>query len=692
MGTTTSNAFYRNSATGSYLQYSTTYYLRVNNGALSRAQSNQRTSFTFTSHTGTIPADIDVDPVLTLTNSSKKLRYTTSRTENSTFYTPDTYIPLKTTYGTDGYRTGITDESNTGYIVSGNEYNTDQYGDIRISAFPMSSSLSNSGTSNLTTVYTINASGRQTVTSNAANGFTKFDESKQTMVNDVLKENGSAREYVYGMHFMPATIGIQDSLGHVVTVPRAYINGTEYLNYQLPHDCVDFNLKEKGYINFFGGTYYAGNVTHDNNSFFSLYKIERDPATNNISSILRITEIFENKSHQNYSYIYRLYDPSTRTYSYTLPYTFAGGVKTYLDGATTTSLYSGYTSVFNTGWIENPSSYGTWTNYAAYYYEIPMNDGEFALGSVEGMYGAYLMYLDIGANASKHQRTILNEHFGYVEIVTAYPMGVALVTLPTTFTKEVAVLDVSVEIDYTDSACIEIPGGYTNSLTIDRNAGDVTLSRSNQTNAPPVYAGEAITLIHDSGSSTNIPLVPISSETRDVKRLTYIDYNLVMDSTTKTIITDTKIGNGTPTRTIAQYVYSGTNVTSTPISTYIYDSTTDQRSSMKVYNTENGIRYSAADLIDDSVLSIGTVSNTAIMVVRIIQDNGEGYTEDIFAEISLDTTNENGKYFKFNDYLITITPDGADVVIKVKSITSGKVIYYGTTQVTGANQTITIEA
>ena len=36
---------------------------------------------------------------------------------------------------------------------------------------------------------------------------------------------------------------------------------------------------------------------------------------------------------------------------------------------------------------------------AMYYFEIPVNAGEYALGSVSGADGAYLIYLDIGATA-----------------------------------------------------------------------------------------------------------------------------------------------------------------------------------------------------------------------------------------------------------------------------------------------------
>ena len=541
---TTTNAFYRSSSTSNYIQYSNTYYLRDNNGTLARTNSTRnRTSFTFTSNTGTKPAEISVDPVLTFTNDSAKLRYTTTQTnQDSTFYTPDTYIPLKTTKDANKYRTGITDEANTGYIVSGNEYTTDKYGDIRISAFDLSSSLTNSGGANLTTIYTINASGRKTVTSNAANGFSKFDASKNSMITDVLKNNGTARDYVYGMHFMPASIGIEDSNGHIVTVPKAYINGQVYYDYQLPHDCVDFNLKEKGYINFFGGTYYAGNVTHDNNSFFSLYKIERDPASNDISSILRIVEIYEDKNNEARSYIYRLHDDSTDTDTYTLPYVFSNGVKTYLSGATTDELYDGYTSVFDTGWIENPSSYGTLTNYAAYYYEIPMNDGEYALGSVDGMYGAYLMYLDIGANAKKVFRTEIIEYFKWIDEIYSYPRGVFVMAAGTTNASD------------QNSYCICLKDSYNGTLTMERTTTETTdeakyTGTGSSDKEAVSYKFPALTLKDDGNNVITMNQIAYdSATTTEIKRFTIYDYNMTTDSVNKIVITD--IGND---RTVEKY-------------------------------------------------------------------------------------------------------------------------------------------
>ena len=127
-----------------------------------------------------------------------------------------------------------------------------------------------------------------------------------------------------------------------------------------------------------------------------------------------------------------------------------------------------------------------------------------------------------------------------------------------------------------------------------------------------------------------------------------------MGAVTKTIITDTSVGGATPTRTIVQEIYSGTDVSVAPTTTYVYNSTTDQRDNMKVYNTSNGVRYTSANLISQTVLPIGTVSNTGILTVRILQDGGSGFDDELLLEAVIDSNNLNGKYYIFNDYLFII--------------------------------------
>ena len=62
--------------------------------------------------------------------------------------------------------------------------------------------------------------------------------------------------------------------------------------------------------------------------------------------------------------------------------------------------------MFDCKWIEEP----TMVERALYYFEVPANRGEYALGSVKDRYGAYLLYLDISANGGD----VENEAFDYL--------------------------------------------------------------------------------------------------------------------------------------------------------------------------------------------------------------------------------------------------------------------------------------
>ena len=57
----------------------------------------------------------------------------------------------------------------------------------------------------------------------------------------------------------------------IVNASKISILGNKCDKYELPANSIDFNLKQKGSVNFFAGTYFTGN-----NSFFSLYQIVRN--------------------------------------------------------------------------------------------------------------------------------------------------------------------------------------------------------------------------------------------------------------------------------------------------------------------------------------------------------------------------------------------------------------------------------
>ena len=267
-----------------------------------------------------------------------------------------TYFPLTTKEGSYGVA-----ERNTGYVIAGSEDNTtaaypDKTGDIRVSKYETSDINKSYSNGNFTNVYTISAD-MQTTTVNEKD-YVKYSVSKNGLLDSINDGN------IYGLHFMPANI----SQDHLVTAEYAMINGEEKTNYQMPASSIDFNLAEKGYINFFAGTYFSGN-----NSFFSLHHIERDE-NDAITSIKEIAEIYKSIDDKK-DYIYK-----------------------YTDNTYTDTITSDYSMAFSTARIKTQTSI---TTNAVYYFEIPVNAGEFALGSVDGGTGAYLMYLDLAANGDK---------------------------------------------------------------------------------------------------------------------------------------------------------------------------------------------------------------------------------------------------------------------------------------------------
>ena len=174
----------------------------------------------------------------------------------------------------------------------------------------------------------------------------------------------------YGFHFMNAAIGTNN----IYTAPKATINGVTYTNYQMTANSIDFKTKSKGHIAFFAGSNYNNSVKN----FFSLHEIVRDandPCV--ISEIREISKIYS--SGDDYVYLYK-----------------DGGVS-----AGEVSDLNDENLEFDCGWINNTKGNGYMVKNAIYYFEIPVNEGEFALGSASTGDGGYLLYLDIGANGNQ---------------------------------------------------------------------------------------------------------------------------------------------------------------------------------------------------------------------------------------------------------------------------------------------------
>lgn len=215
---------------------------------------------------------------------------------------------------------------------------------------------------------------------------------------ETLLQGDSSDSNVYGLHFMNAAISTE----HKVTAPYVSIRGTSYTSYELPEDSIDFSVENQGYITFYAGSYYySGDDEHPpiayNDAFFSLHEITR--TGNSLSTIKEISKIYKKSSGSGYVYQY--------------------------SGETSAPSEAG-ALVFDMDWVTNP----TMVNNALYYFEIPVNAGEYALGSVSGKTGAYLIYLDIGSGKPDLASVTINEEIDSILKSSAYPNGVDFVLDP----------------------------------------------------------------------------------------------------------------------------------------------------------------------------------------------------------------------------------------------------------------------
>ena len=405
-----SSSFYRlgngNNVTGSgRLQmsgggyYVYLYSANADNGWRRTSSTSTANTFTITAHTVSFNTN---DNILDSTITKWGPEYTL-RDGHIDYSGQDvTYFPLN---AKDDYTPA---DNNTGYMIGGSSYSAgytnNALGTVRIANFyKLSTNITNfnRSTYKLSNVRTYNASGKVTINDNN-HSYQKYDASKEKVEN-MLKKHSSANQ-VYGLHFMNNLV----SKDNVVTAKYAQINTNVYSNYQLPASSIDFNLKERGFVNFFAGTY--GNLSGEDttiiDSFFSLHLIQRD-SNNAITNIYEIEQILSD-GNQDHAYIYKLSNGS-----YTIPYSYNiynQKVKYVIDTKTplgnvypdeeftmSNSYPSGYSVVFDTSWIKVHDNFD---QHVMYYFEIPINCGEFCLGSVENShFGAYLVYLDIGAFA-----------------------------------------------------------------------------------------------------------------------------------------------------------------------------------------------------------------------------------------------------------------------------------------------------
>lgn len=211
--------------------------------------------------------------------------------------------------------------------------------------------------------------------------------------------------FINGLHFMNTSI----SASSTITVPKALVGDNEYT--VLPQNCIDFNVKKSGNISFFAGTYYQSYGVY-NKAFFSLHKINRN-ANGSIASIQEINKVYKRNNPTEGQEPFAFYFSGTDTYA----------------GDTTN-----YTLMFDTTWIAANTSVGSYTK-SVFYFEIPVNAGEYALGSTTSD-GAYLFYLDISASGGEEQTVVPGTSIVETQTRTTYNyqyvsgVGVTAVSAP----------------------------------------------------------------------------------------------------------------------------------------------------------------------------------------------------------------------------------------------------------------------
>lgn len=617
----------------------TTHYVFCNSGSWMINETNSNATRTYREEYGTsieplfvLPADDVSIGALVLEDTSVDVEgsNTITTSESGEYETPDTYIPITVNDDSEAGQT------NTGYIISGGAYHAPgslvasgfpySSGDIRVSGYAITSSIggSYSAQNGLNEVYTIDAGGLHTINNNN-NSYEKYDESRSKLEN-VLR---SGSTYVYGLHFMDATI----SQTNLATLPHAIINGEEYTNYQMPRDSIDFELYDSGYINFFAGNYfsYQGST---NDSFFSLNQIFRDEDDN-------ITDIKE---------ISKVYEVSKGIYAYQ-----------YKDGSYSDFEGSLGDMVFDMAWIGRQGTNVSNNRNRVFYFEVPANAGEYALGSVSGGTGAYLLYLDLSANAQEVLRHEVTEVKKTTTDTYEYPKGVQILHQERNLE----------DMDELDSVAIAIPGGSSpQTATISRLNDDETVMFTGIGTAK--YKGDDITLLNTYGNKMDV--LPKSTTVTKEMKITTVDYNTIKKtkSTSVTIITETDGGN----RTVTKYIdgvlqdnptYSGEITQGTSIYKYHYILPTDTTVTNlfeykgfdddKGFDTDNGLLEIDEDIeypaigaepveITDFTLPdhVITITTTKEIKVRLDEIAG-GYAAKV-----------NGQNFVVDGRLINVLP------------------------------------
>lgn len=228
-------------------------------------------------------------------------------------------------------------------------------------------------------LYTIDSTSsnetEKEIDTNEAENFHKFDE-----VREKFDSSMSNMKNINGFHFFNE---LKQDKRTIVDDGSVKINGAVYSSYEFLDSSLNFSVKDAGYITTINGTYYWDNK---NQSLFDLFYVNRnysdtEPKTSTINKVRRIVKIYKDNSN-GIKYVFS--DNSELTYS----------------NFNENSAYLAFD-------FSIVSEKTMMTPYKAYYYEIPVMPGDYAIGKDAGLSNdnAYIMYLDIGADSKKEDHS-----------------------------------------------------------------------------------------------------------------------------------------------------------------------------------------------------------------------------------------------------------------------------------------------
>ena len=695
-GTTISNRYWTSRTTSRYKRFvysndvlsvavnNTAYYLRYNNGWTTDT-TNRSIGLTPVGHT-----TLRLSYTLSSAISKPFRQLSTAQSPNPSAhmeFTDDdtTYFPINA-YKQDTYdgeqlvgRQYEPTMKNTGYFVSGTtlpSYATGSSNDGRsfvVSNYERDKKIGKSLSGDELdedNVRTVDSTGTLTSISDLAEGTLHryYDEGtgddkvlgSKTKFEMVLDDNPR----VCGLHFITKNSDRENfAIGkqNVVNATNVKILGEEYSSrkpkkyYQLPAYSVDFNLKEQGYINFFAGTYNGGTNDHDGitsqtganyiNAFFSLHRVFRD-SNGDISDIKEIKGIYTKSGSTNYFYTYKSYTPGSSNNAYTvvsddisIP---SGSSYTSLE-AYLSSSESIYTRVFDTDWIgyySNQALQQSNTLGHLFYFEIPVNQGEYCLANVchgtSVVEGAYLIYLDIGASGNEDSETIKGYTITTYSSAVLFPTGV-----------DFAIASLTASSVGGETICVYIPSGTSGvlSFSVGHSGGDTievddTLTTKSTYGYVSSGSGNTFTIVNTTTDPPpNAYVTPENNLT--VTRTSYIFVELANVNHTQYYITVTDVLVWDSDK--GKYVIA-TDENDNPMSTYVLGST-------EIDIDELNEDVKGADYYISRIRGL-------VLAISLIR-NDNSFTQTFNASLpDLPWTNDS------KIYIITVTvPEGYEILV-----------------------------